>query len=195
MTPRKLAPLLAIASIGCAVHHLDANAPGHIDVLEPPHDRAARTAEPPKDPGEDMIVFTYGVLAGGGVAAPKDENVKGAYGIGPEASLHVGGSDYSHMHDADPVLPYRAVGFNLGWTALSRPGEGVGPIYGELQYREEGYWLAGGWAYDPDDQLHGPQATIGLGPLYLRVTELFDFGPSFQAGLVLKGSQTWVKSR
>src|SRR5262249_16787009 len=84
----KLVLVLVALSAGCAVHPPETNAPGNADVLEPPHDLGARKAERPKDPGEDMVVLTYGALAGGGVAFPKDENAKGAYGVGPEVSVH-----------------------------------------------------------------------------------------------------------
>lgn len=180
---------------GCTVHHLETNAPGHVDVLQPPEHLDARGVDPPADPGERMVSLTYGVLAGGGLAFPKGSDAVGAYGVGPEVSLHVGSSPHSHDDDSPPVLPARALGVNVGWTALSHPGQSVGPLYGELQWTEMPYYLAGGWAWDADESLHGPQATLGIGVLYLRYTHLFDQGGALQAGLVFKGYDTWVWSQ
>ena len=191
--PQLLGATLALA--GCGVHHSQLNAPGHVDPLMPPRQPQNRPTEEPADPGERMLTLSYGVLAGGGMAFAKNGDTSGAYGVGPELSLHAGSSDVSHASDDPPVLPQHALGLNMGWIALAHPGRGVGPVYGELQLTEAPYWLAGGWAWDVDEHRHGPQGTFGLGPIYLRVSHLFDEGTSVQAGLVFKGYQTWVRSK
>lgn len=189
------AALLTLWCAGCTVHHLEKNAPGHVDVRTPPAHPEQRAVEPPGDPGEQAVWLTYGALAGGGLGFPKSGSVVGSYGLGPELSVHVGGFETSHTYDGPPLLPERAIGMNVGWTALAHPGTGVGPVYGELQHTERPFHLAPGWAWDADDGRHGPQATLGIGPLYVRYTHLFDQGGALHLGLVFKGYDAWVWSR
>jgi len=185
-----LVPLLA----ACSVHHHEVNAPGHVEPRTPPEQPIVGVVEKPEDPGEKMVVLTYGALASGGIGWPEASDAVAAYAVGPEVSLHLGQSERSHSDDGMFVLPQRSLGLNLGWTTLAHPGTGLGPVYGELQYTEV-YWLAAGWAYDADDHAHGPQAALGLGPVFLRYTHLFDESSVLTLGVVMKGYQSWVFSR
>lgn len=186
---------MLIACVGCSVHHHPVNAPGHVEPTEPPEKPTPGVVEEPEDPGERMVLFTFGGLASVGVGYPRGQDEVLAYGLGPEYGLHFGQRDVSHAMDGALVLPKTAVGFNLGWTALASPGIGFGPLYLEGQYFREGLWAAGGWAYDVDDRVHGPQGELGLGPLFLRVTHLLDDSTALTLGVVVKGYQNWVFSR
>jgi hypothetical protein len=187
--------VLLFALTGCAHTHFARNAPGHVDVYEPPAQIDRREVEPPRDPGEQMIVASAGALAGGGVAFGGDQDSRGAYGVGPELSVAYGTRGGSHAGDDFLILPESSGGVSLGWTALSGEGEGVGPLYGELFYQVILGWLALGWAWDPDDTAHGPQGTLGVGPLYVRMTHLVDLGTQVQGGVSIKLPYVFVWSR
>jgi hypothetical protein len=188
--------LLGATVLGCGHHHYARNAPGNIDVHAPPAELDKRELEEPADPGEQMIVLTGGAFAGYGVAfGPDGEDGHGGYGIGPEVSVQYGSSDRSHADDQFFIFPERALGVNLGWTTISGEGQTTGPLYGELQVRSELVALAGGWAWDPTDETHGPQLTFALGPLYFRGTRQFDRSTELHAGVMLKFSSIWLWSR
>jgi len=179
----------------CGHTHGARNAPGNIDVHRPPAQPADKQVEEPLDPGEQSIVLSSGVMGGGGVALGGDEDTRGAYGAGPELSIGYGTSDRSHNGDDFFIYPQRGFGTNLGWTALSGEGSGVGPLYSELYYQETVAWLAAGWVWDPNDHTHGPQITISTFMLYMRATHQLDAGTQLTAGISIKLPQSYVWSR
>lgn len=179
--------MLLCALPGCGHTHLAHNAPGHVDVMTPPAALDRRELEQPKDPGERMVVLAAGPFGGGGVAFGGDEDeARGGWAVGPELSVGYGSRERSHHEDDFVVMPDRSLGATLGWTAVTGEGQGVGPIYGELYYHELITWLGGGWAWDPDDHVHGPQLTLTTMVLYLRATHLFDGSTQIHGGLMMK---------
>jgi hypothetical protein len=184
-----------VLQLACAHSHARHNAPGNIDVHQPPADLASRTPEVPDDPGEQMVVISAGALGGGGLGFGGDRDARGVYGVGLEASIGYGTRPRSHSDDDFFILPVESVGANIGWTGLSNEGDGVGPVYGELYYGDLPAWLAAGWAYDIDDNKHGPQITFSMLFLYARMTHLFDLGTQVQAGLMMKLPYAFVWSR
>lgn len=191
-----LGGLLVLCAQGCVKHyHFEQNAPGFVDVKAAPA-RKTKKLEKPRDPGEQMFVFQAGAFAGGGAAAfGTPSGVRGAYGIGPEFSFVYGSMARSHSEDDFVIFPRPAYGLNLGWTMLTYAGTGLGPLYGELQYSDEVFAVAAGWAYDRNDNLNGPQVTTSLGPVYMRGTYLGPNGFDLQIGLVIKAGLLWVWSR
>jgi hypothetical protein len=187
--------LLLLGTAACGHTHSARNAPGNIDVRRPPAEITKKTVEEPGDPGEQAVVVAAGALGGGGIAFGGDEDARGAYGAGPELSLGYGTSDRSHADDDFFMYPQRSLGTNLGWTPLTGEGSGVGPLYAELYYSEVIVWLGGGWAWDPDDQRHGPQLTLTMMVLYVRATHLFDQGTQITGGISLKLPHAFVWSR
>jgi hypothetical protein len=195
---RRLLVLSAVllAGSGCIKHyHLEHNAPGNVDVKDPPA-RKTRTLERPRDPGEHMAAVSFGGFAGGGVAAfGVPSGVRGAYGLGPELTFVYGAMKRSHSEDDFVIFPRPAYGLNLGWTMLSYSGTGLGPAYAELQYSDEVFGIGAGWAYDRNDNRNGPQVTTSLGPIYLRASYMGPNGVDLQLGLVIKAALLWVWSR
>jgi hypothetical protein len=181
---------------GCVKHyHFEHNAPGDTDVKEAPA-RKTKKLEKPRDPGENMLAFQFGGFAGGGAAAfGRPSGLRGAYGVGPEFSFVYGSMKRSHSEDDFVIFPRPAYGLNLGWTMLTYAGTGLGPLYGELQYSDEVFAFAAGWAYDKNDNLNGPQVTTSLGPVYMRASYLGTNGVDLQIGLVIKAGLLWVWSR
>jgi hypothetical protein len=196
---RFLPSLLLICS-GCTTLHGSRNAPGNIDVEAPPRNMRARRVERPRDPGEHVLHWNAGGLAGGGVATGAGS--RSTASASAETSLHLGWSAHTHAYD-EGLLPFQspdlghALGVNLGWSIgnSNRPASSAG--YAELQYS----WqllasLAAGWAWDPARKQGGPQVTGTLGPVYLRSTTMLDNATSLEIGLVLKIpvlSYTWSR--
>ena len=187
-----------LVSTACGHHHLERNAPGVHKIRQPPERLESREVEEPDDPGEQMIALAYGGMASGSVAfggsSPHGDD-RLNYGVGPEVSVYYGTSPSSHEDDQFFVYMERGYGINLGWTALSREGEGLGPLYGELQYSSLPAALAAGWAYDVNDEDHGPQVTFSAGPFYARVVHMLELGTQLHLGLVLKGHYLFVWSQ
>lgn len=190
----RLLPPLVLSISGCAHVHVPGNEPGHIDVRRPPEHLDERQVEEPEDPGERMFVLSYGAFGGGGLAFGDGEGTRGAYGVGPEVSALFGSKDRSHADEFDLIIPPNSVGGNFGWILLSGEGKSLGPLYAEFQARTP-VGIAAGWGWDPDDARHGPQATLSLGPLYLRGSHLLDGPSELHVGLVFKGSVSWIWSR
>jgi hypothetical protein len=185
---------------GCYQTHLRDNAPGNIDVREPPRDIARRAVEEPEDPGEHLLALTLGGLVGSAASVREGTSDTTGAVTSVELSLHYGQSEHSHGSDGmiDPYPFRHAWGFNLGYVTQD-PGEALDlsvarPLYLEAQYSIVG-WAAAGWQADFERGLHGPQLTAGFGPLYGRFVHRFDFGTQFEAGIVIKGAHTWVWSR
>ncbi|HJZ86209.1 MAG TPA: hypothetical protein VKN99_13610 [Polyangia bacterium] len=189
--------LLAAMAGGCVHWHLEHNAPGLIDVHKPPEHIAEPQPEDPEDPGERMLVLSGGGLVGGGWGAGGAAGNRSVASAGGEISLLVGSTPFSHREDNFFVYPLTALGLNLGWTLYDSDGTGLGPLYAELQLQDLPHLtgLAAGWAVDPDDRVHGPQATGSFGPVYVRFNYLFDRGSALTVGLVIKAPLVWVWSR
>lgn len=182
--------LLALCT-GCAHTHLERNAPGVVDVQTRPRTANDRI---PQDPGESMLTMSYGGLGGGGVVVHDGAEAYGELGV--ELSLLRGIREVSHYDDDFVITPDRAFGASVGWNGLTSQGEGVGPLYAEFALRA--WMFAGmglGWAWDVDDNQHGPQATLSLGPFYARVGHQFGQGTALSAGIVLKNQHSWIWSR
>ncbi len=180
--------------VGCAHTHLDHNAPGHIDVATPPEDLAAQKTELPEDPGERLLVLSAGAFSGLGWGF-YDDDVRTDWAVGPELGLALGQNPRSHYEDDFFLEPRSALGVRLGLNALDREQSGLGPAFGEIAYTETLVRLSGGWAWDPGDARHGPQATLAFGPIYARATHLLDTGTSLHLGVTISGSHTWVWSQ
>jgi hypothetical protein len=182
-----------LLSLGCTVQHLEKNAPGSIAVMEKPENMKLREVEQQTDPGERMLQLRYGAMAAGGFFIPEEQGKsQGSYGIGPEVTVLYGTRKYSHDDDAFWLMPDEAFGGGIGWMALLEPGESVGPVYGELEYASGAAWLTGGWAYEIDDELHGPHVSVGFGPLFVRYTHLLDAGGLLHFGMAFKGQASFV---
>lgn len=179
--------------IGCAHTHLERNAPGHVDVRAPPEDLRSREPEQPGDPGERLLTASVGAFAGLGWASPADGRFD--YGVGPELSVSLGERPSSHYEDDFFLLPARSFGLHLGLSAVDAEGSGLGPAFAELAFSETLTRLSVGYAVDVGDERNGPQATLAMGPLYLRATHLFSYGTSVHLGLALFGSHSWVWSQ
>jgi hypothetical protein len=189
-----------VALCGCGTTHLRPNAPGNIDVRKPPVDIATRGVEEPGDPGEDWLMLTYGLLAGGGATVREGAGDASGGALSLELSLHYGESRGSHVVDDDLFPPHASdeVAVNLGYQAIAPDGSAdltaLRPFYLEAQYMDVG-WIAAGWQVDFERGRHGPQLTGGLGPLYARLVHLFGAETQFEAGIVIKGWHSWVWSR
>lgn len=185
----------AIASTGCNVKYLEHDAPGIADIRTPPPPSAPRHVEVPEDPGGHLVIVSYGLFAGIGGEGGTAFDSRFSYGVGPELSIAKGVTRSSHP-DAFfyPVMQW-GYGLNLGWTALRRAGDHIGPMYAEAELRVAELALAAGWVWAPVDKTHGPQATLSLGPFFLRGTHELDFGTQVNAGILLKGYSAWSWSR
>jgi hypothetical protein len=179
--------------LACGVQHVPANAPGNIDVLEPPTHMEERTSERPSDPGEHVLALSYGIFAGLGGARPRNASGELAYALGTEVSLAMGDTERSHAGDV-LIVPPLAYGINVGWTVLNGLGPKIGPLYAEAEVRSLFASLAVGWVYAPTTT-HGPQATFAYGPFFVRGTHEFGLGQQLIAGILLKGWTHWTWSR
>jgi hypothetical protein len=178
---------------GCAHWHGDRNAPGHVVLTTPPRHIECEGEEEPNDPGERIVLLAPGAFMGGGYAHTAGGGVAGSMGV--EASLHVGSAP-SHFDDqqSPPIgLPRRSLGINLGWAGMVPKVTGV--LYAELQGRLDQTAIAPGWAWDPSSSRHGPQATLALGPLYLRGTYLSHSRLDITLGVFVKALFAWIWSR
>jgi hypothetical protein len=188
-----LAVLLLPAA--CAVTRLERNAPGVADIATAPAPSAPRAVEPPGDPGGNMVVLSAGVFSGIGGAFGGSKEGGFSYGFGPEVSLAKG---VTRSSNEDTFFPYplleRGFGVNLGWTALTR-SLSTGPLYLEGEYRDTFFTVALGWTVNPKESTHGPQATITVGPLYLRGTHELDLWSQVTVGLLFKGAHGWLWSQ
>jgi hypothetical protein len=181
---------------GCMLHRSDRNAPGIADVRVAPGPEALRQVERPKHPGANQLLLTYGAFAGIGSAFGTTDGNRFAYALGPEVSLARG---IQNNPDRDlflwPVMNH-AFGLNLGWAALTRSGGPVvGPLYLEGEYRFAMFGAALGWAISPRNAAHGPQATLGFGPVYLRGQHEFGGVTQVTLGLIFKGYSAWIWSQ
>jgi hypothetical protein len=178
----------------CTHFHLDRNAPGMVVLARPPENLAKEGVEPPGDPGEALLAVTAGAYLAGG-ARLEAWDLEGGWATGAELSAHFGCEPRSHDDTDLFVYPRDAHGVNLGWTFAEDAGGGVGPVYLEYQRTEVLTGGAIGLAWDPDDGVLGPQATLNTGPLMLRAAYLHDRGTEVMLGIVLKGAAVWVWSR
>jgi hypothetical protein len=199
--------LLLVALVGCH-HHREPNAPGVIDPLAPPKNLGTQEPEYPGDPGETMVMLTYGLLGGPGITTGDDE---GFVDLDPEITLSWGQSDRTH-NDAESklfiprsvVLPPKSYGISVGWSALrftkdinNQVDATTGPIYVEAQRAWILAGFGGGIAIDPRSGAIGPQVQGFYTFYFLRSRYLFGDGGGFEfsGGFQLKIPTTWVTRR
>jgi hypothetical protein len=186
--------VLAVLCSGCVHVHRTRNAPGHVDIREPPAAIESVKVERPRDPGENMLALSPGPFVGGGGWAAGNRT-GGSYAVGTELSLLYGRSQRSHADDDFLVYPVDSVGVNAGATFASTEGVGLDRLYGELQLAQSLSGVAAGWAVERRTGASGPQITGFVGPLYVRSTTLLDQGTELTAGLVFKLPVVWVWSQ
>lgn len=199
--------ILAVALVATGCHyHRDTNAPAVIDPLAPPKDVTSEQPEYPDDPGERMVVLTYGVSGGafGGSLAPSV-----AVDVAAEVTLSFGEDTITHNDRASRlfiprgvVLPDRSYGVTLGWSALrvltSDSDDTVtttGPIYLQAQRSWLFGTVSGGVAVDPRTGGIGPQIDASYTFYYLRGRALAGDGWELGGGMFFKLPTTWVWSR
>jgi hypothetical protein len=195
--PRLVALLACVAACSPLRFHRDTNAPGVIDVSEPPSNVEPGQTALPGDPGERMVTFNPGLFGGAGYAPSHDGGERWVFPLGVELTLNRGERDRSHFRDDFFVYPVRGEGVNLGWAAIELGGDDteIGPLYLEYQRFETVYGAAAGLAFDPDDVDFGAQGTVWYGPYYLRVRYLIDGGAEVIGGLQIKVPLVWISSR
>ncbi len=185
----------AFGSTACGVTYLEHDAPGIADIRTPPPPSAPRRVEVPEDPGGHLVIVSYGLFAGIGGEGGTAFDSRFAYGVGPELSIAKGVTRYAHPDGFPYPIMQWGYGVNLGWTALRRAGDHIGPMYAEAELRVAELAIAAGWVWAPVDKTHGPQATISFGPFFLRGTHELDFGTQVNAGILFKGYSAWSWSR
>ena len=140
--------LLVWSLAACTHSHLPRNAPGHVYLEVPPEDMANPEPELPEDPGERMLILSYGVFAGGGVLAEQDSDLAGDYGLGPEVSIELGERKRSHFEDDFFVLPDRSFGLRFGLNVLDSkvdpPGAGLFRVRPYRRIRPSRRWAGPG---------------------------------------------------
>jgi hypothetical protein len=183
----------ALLLAACQHWHSERNAPGHIDLTTPP----TREIEEPNDPGENMIVVSPGVFAGGGPGIGGPGGNRGRGSAGAVVSVEYGGSARSHVGDElFGVLPFDSYGLALGWNFFEDDrGQRTGPLFFDLQYRRVILGAAAGWAYDPSSGNQGPHAMAFVGPFYLDLAYDAGRGTTLDVGIMLRGALAWVWSR
>jgi hypothetical protein len=201
LSSRAALAFACLASLpSCSHTHLRTNAPGHVDVATPPKEIERREVELPRDPGEHRLALSYGVLLGTASALREHAGDSTGGAASLELSVHYAQAKRSHYDDdlLWPAFPYGGFGINLGYEPLSPyvslDEAALKRFYVEAQYTHA-LWAAAGWRADFDRGRHGPQATLGAGPLYVRAVHLFDMGSQFEIGIVIKGYHAWVWSR
>lgn len=187
---------LALLLTGCGNQHLRTNAPGRVDLSTPPD--ATKTprgaTETPKDPGEHTLVLLPGPYVGAG-SGKQDDGPTATVVTGFEMSLQYGSRDHSHAFDDFFTAPPKRVGVNVGGDLWARHRHKPDRAYGELQYSDDGSFIAGGWAYSPALERSGPQVTLGWGFFYFRSSTMLGYGTDFTGGLVFKIPTVWTWSR
>lgn len=195
----QLAVALAVLGVACAPlrYHRDRNAPGLVDVAEPPANLEPGKTVLPGDPGERMVTFNPGVFGGGGYAFGRDAGERGIFPLGVELTLNRGEHARSHNRDDFFVYPFEGTGVSLGWEAIELGGDELetGPIYLEVQRFEAFFGMAGGIAFDPGDVDVGVQGSAWYGPYFARARYLADGGFEIVSGLQIKVPLVWVWSR
>jgi hypothetical protein len=184
---RILLPLLALLA-GCYTHReYERNAPGHIDVLAPPAERA----ELPRDSGRQGVVLSGGLLGGGGFEFGRADGNR----AGAALSLELSAQYYAlttSLEDTDQLPPL--TGVNLGYTAFgSRLTQRT--LYAELQRSADLLGAAAGWTWQPETNANGPQVTLFYGPVFVRSGYVLGRGGEVYFGLVLKAYEklSWYR--
>jgi hypothetical protein len=192
--------LMTAALAGCVIHG-QRNAPGIVKVEQPPHPNRVACNEPeiPDDPGERVFTVSTGLGFAGGAGISRSDDLVGLYVLNAEMSLHYGVRNRSHYDDRGLIpfvnpnhWPHHSLALNLGWHVLQREadGPGVGAGYAELQVyslKLMATGVAAGWAYDLEEERHGPQITLfTLGTFFVRVTHLLDRGTDLLFGMQFK---------
>ena len=207
---RAATPLLLALLLGGCLIHGQRNAPGVVDVKQPPPPDKVHCNEPlvPLDPGERYFTVSTGLAFAGGPSFARSGDVNATYALAVETSLHIGSRDTSHRDDSSMIplanekhWPQRSLALNLGWHLLERKGggPGLGAGYAELQafsIKMLASGIAAGWALDLADEVHGPQVTLfTLGFMYIRVRHLLDRGTDLLLGVQYKFPISYVWSR
>ncbi len=188
--------------MGCGDVHSLRNLPGTVaDLRTRPPEPTSATSSPvqhearhPQPVGEDHFTFAGGPLVGGGTLIERGGS-GGVFSAGGEFSMLYSYTPTRHDEGIAGPTPEHAFGGHMGFTYTTST-RGSTALYTELAARV--FYTVGigaGWQVDPIDKLHGPQLTVNLGPLYVRVGHQFGNGTSIVVGGVLKGQVTYSISR
>ncbi len=203
MVARAVLVVALVVLAGCPVH-MKRNAPGRIDVLAPPAHPEQEVVEKPGDPGEHVVLLTYGgfVAVGGRIGGEH----RFANEMGVEVGVQWGDNARSHSKGEpivpmpEIVIPQRRRGFNIGWAlgeadALDSNRLERGPIYVEYAESRFVYGWTAGYGIDPTDGSHGPHVAVNGFGYYAKAGYRTERGFEMMLGLALKLPQSWVWSR
>ena len=178
--------LLGLAC-GCTlVRRFERNAPGDVDLRIPPPDLGRPIAEPPRDPGDHLVLLEVApqAAAGIGFGGPSGGS-RFSPALGVEAALLYGQDEASLAAAPFPFeLPERAVGLAAGLVWFAESGQPA-RFSLALQLRRRPLSLGLGWAHEPSAGNSGAQATFSAGPLFVRGLLLAGRGGSIQLGIEL----------
>lgn len=194
--------VLCILIAGCGDVHSQRNLPGTVvDLRTRPERPWPRQGPPgmddpryPKSPGEDHFTFAGGPLIGGGTISEPGGS-RGLFSAGGELSVFYSYTKERHDPGLAGPSPENAFGGHVGFNYMNST-RGQTALYTELAARVfHGVGFGAGWQVDPIDKLHGPQLTLNLGPLYVRVGHQLGNGTFVVVGGVLKGQVMYSISR
>lgn len=181
---------------GCVHWDLQRNAPGHVDLGQPPGQFDGHL-EKPGDPGERAFVVSGGpVLSLGMMRRSGPDGRIGAelsFDLGWESNRHWGfGQDGNAL---GPLYGRHAMGLDLGATFVENGAAAAWrDVSVELHLRRVFTYAAGAF-YDPASGQAGALATFSLAGLFLRAQERFDGAGQIILGLAIKPQMAWVWSQ
>lgn len=188
--------LLSIVTLAACAHWDLPRPPGETNLDErpvgDPKHPPSTALVPAEDGGESSFTVSPGFISALGGRFTDAAAFQALLGL--ELTLRYGRSHRSHSHPSD--LEYfsdQSLGLSVAWTPLVARGSALVQV--ELDYL--GHPLAGGlgWHIAPGTRLHGPQATVFLGPLYVRAQHLLGDSTSLHVGLQIKFPLTWTWAR
>lgn len=188
---------LALLLSGCPppILQSDRNAPGISNIHTPPARPQEDITIRPDDPGQHMFTLNAGIFIAGGVRKLTAHSLWGAFNLGTEVSLHYGNFNYSPPDDSLFTFPIITGAINLGVLLVDHEGLSLGEGYLEAQILYAFMGVAGGYTVNWDQNLHGPQATVFLGPFFCRFKYHVRNDASLLLGISLKYPLRWTFSR